>query len=698
MKKRFTKAVTITATVMLIGTMPFTAKGVLAGEKYPAIATYNDIATQQTTIYDELYAVAPQAEVSEVVIPVSVANEAWNCGQFGTWKALNIKVNDTMYPLSKDGSVSITFHNGDNIKVYAGSSYELWEGTVSISGDEINVKGQNVSGYTKGCNLIYSDGKMLLSGTQGYSYGNLISEVDYLYYNYDLTAKTESGTPIEGIRIKTKSIFNDYSYGMNLRYNIVASNYVWGNGNSYNFVAESIDDEGVWVLDTTRVTDQNGYTDMYLPDECISDDYSQKVYMGGNISGRFANGLTKAYISNGLVDVTINNENYTNTTALGIEASFGAIGTDKVLGDYYCASKMSEFKSNSVTLQDEAGKDIATVTMGLQEAVDMHLIGKDGNSYKATGLEPTVDVKMADGVTDWTVTVTSADNTFHINVVKKEASSDNGSDVTPSDKLNGLNQAEDGNWYYYVDNNIDTSYTGLANNEFGWWYINNGTVDFNCNTLVEFNGAWWKVENGQVNFDSNTVAEFNGAWWKITNGQVDFGFTGLASNEFGWWYISGGQVDFNYNGVVENETGWWKVTNGAVDFEYNGVAENDFGWWKITNGSVDFNYTGLANNEFGWWYISNGAVDFTCNTLVEFNGAWWKVENGQVNFDSNTVCEFNGAWWKITNGAVDFGFTGLANNEFGWWYINNGMVDFNYTGTADNEFGTWNVVNGQVVF
>lgn len=377
--------------------------------------------------------IAIQAEaVSEsVVLPVSVASEAWiysdGSREFGTWKALNIKVNDTMYPLSKDGAVNVTFSNGDEIKIYSGDSYELWEGTISISGDEVKVTSQNdkyaSSGCTGtttwGCNLVYSDGALTLSKTKngGMGGGGVPSFTDYVYYNYDLTAKTEGGTPIEGIGIKDNSIF-DYSYGSNLRYSIVDSNCAWGNGNFYSLKFETIDEIGVWVLDTTRITDQNGYTDMYLPDECVNAGYSNKIHMGGNISGTFANGLRRAYISNGLVDVTINNKYYTNTAALGLKAAFGTAGTDEVLGDYYYASKMSGFKSDSVTLQDEAGKDIATVTMGLKETDDMHLIGKDGYSYKATGLEPTADIKMADGVTDWTVSVTTEDNTFHINAVK----------------------------------------------------------------------------------------------------------------------------------------------------------------------------------------------------------------------------------------------------------------------------------------
>ena len=148
--------------------------------------------------------VAIQAEaVSEsVVLPVSVASEAWiyseGSREFGTWKALNIKVNDTMYPLSKDGAVNVTFSNGDEIKIYSGDSYELWEGTISISGDEVKVTSQNdkyaSSGCTGtttwGCNLVYSDGALTLKKTKngGMGGGGVASFTDYVYYNYDLTA------------------------------------------------------------------------------------------------------------------------------------------------------------------------------------------------------------------------------------------------------------------------------------------------------------------------------------------------------------------------------------------------------------------------------------------------------------------------------------------------------------------------------
>lgn len=383
-----------------------------------------------------------QAETASesVVLPVSVASEAWiysdGSREFGTWKALNIKVNDTMYPLSKDGAVNVTFSNGDEIKIYSGDSYELWEGIISISGDEINVTSQNnkytYDGHTGttrwGCNLVYSDGTLTLSKTKNYTNGGgsafFGTSVSYMY---DLTAKGQDGTPIEGVSVvQDETQVGDFY----LLRAFVWSGYIkehseWGNGNSFDVIEGESDNP--WSFKSVVVTDQNGYADMHLPAECKYGDYEGEypdVYVGGSANA-FLSGSRNAYISNGLVDVTIDDEYYTNTKTLGIEPTFGAFGTDpdKILGDYYDAKKLSEKSSNTVTLKDTTGNDIAVVTMGIKETADIHLLGKDGETYKVTGLEPVVDIKMADGVTDWTVSVTSddnnnADNTLHINAVK----------------------------------------------------------------------------------------------------------------------------------------------------------------------------------------------------------------------------------------------------------------------------------------
>ena len=396
----------------------------------PAYANENvDIAIQTETASES------------VVLPVSVASEAWiyseGSREFGTWKALNIKVNDTMYPLSKDGAVNVTFNNGDEIKIYSGDSYELWEGTISISGGETTVKSQNnkfaSSGHIGttawGCNLVYSDGTLTLSKTKDYSGGGGIAfGGTSVSYKYDLTAKEKDGTPIEGVSVvQDETQVGDFSW---LRafvwYGYIKEHSEWGNGNSFDVISGEGDNP--WSFKSVVVTDKNGYADMYLPEECKYGDYEGEypnVYVGGSANAVLsAQGSRDAYISNGLVDVTIDDEYYTNTKTLGIEPAFAPLtGYDKVLGDYYDAKKLSTTNSDTVTLKDTAGNDIAVVTIGIKETADIHLLGKDGESYKVTGLEPVVDIKMADGVTDWTVSVTSddnnnADNTLHINAVK----------------------------------------------------------------------------------------------------------------------------------------------------------------------------------------------------------------------------------------------------------------------------------------
>ncbi len=230
------------------------------------------------------------------------------------------------------------------------------------------------------------------------------------------------------------------------------------------------------------------------------------------------------------------------------------------------------------------------------------------------------------------------------NLKKKSDTSGTGGNVK-----NGLYRIEAGvRWGYYVDDEVDTSYTGFVHNDNGDWYVENGYVIFADAS-----------ENGVFKDTAGAIGS-KGTWYYVVRGEVQHDFTGLAH--------------------YKNENGWWYITKGTVDFTHNGVDKNQNGWWYVTGGKVQFGFTGLANykNENGWWYISGG----------------------KVNFNANTVAKNKNGWWYVTGGKVRFGFTGLANykNENGWWYIKSGKVDFTYTGRASNKNGTWNVVNGKVVF
>lgn len=283
---------------------------------------------------DTSIAIQAEATSESVVLPVSVASEAWvyhdRTRIYGTWKALNIKVNDTMYPLSKDGAVNVTFHNGDEIKIYSGDSYELWEGIISISGGEVKVKSQNnkyneCTGTTDwSCNLVYSDGTLIFNKTKNYSGGlnggGIISVHHNIFYDYDLTAKTEAGVPIEGISVVDESYTNRFggwvNWDMMILNGYLQKHSTWGNGNSFDVEIKSVNELKKCVIKSTRVTDRNGLIDMYLPEEVKGSNtgFEKKykdIYIGGDISAEIPNfGYKKVFKNNGLVDVTINDKYY----------------------------------------------------------------------------------------------------------------------------------------------------------------------------------------------------------------------------------------------------------------------------------------------------------------------------------------------------------------------------------------------------
>ena len=152
--------------------------------------------------------------------------------------------------------------------------------------------------------------------------------------------------------------------------------------------------------------------------------------------------------------------------------------------------------------------------------------------------------------------------------------------------LNGIVKGPDGKWAMYKDGKVDTSYTGIAKNEYGWW----------------------RVENGYVNFNANSIYK----------------------NEYGWWKCTDGKVTFDENGIYKNEYGWWKTTDSKVTFKENSIYKNEYGWWKTTDSKVTFKETGIFSNQYGKWYVKNSKVDFKKNGKVKFNGKTYTVKNGKA--------------------------------------------------------------------
>ena len=182
-------------------------------------------------------------------------------------------------------------------------------------------------------------------------------------------------------------------------------------------------------------------------------------------------------------------------------------------------------------------------------------------------------------------------------------------DPTPTPEVkNGLQKADDGNYYYYVDGKVDTSFTDIIPDGDDWVY----------------------VENGKLNFDYTGIRENMNGWWRIENGKVNFNFTGLANNENGRFYIENGRVNFNYTDIIPDGNDWVYVQDSKVMYDYTGIRENMNGWWRIENGKVNFNFTGIASNENGEFYIKNGRVDFGYSGLYRQWNTTYIIVNGKV--------------------------------------------------------------------
>lgn len=158
----------------------------------------------------------------------------------------------------------------------------------------------------------------------------------------------------------------------------------------------------------------------------------------------------------------------------------------------------------------------------------------------------------------------------------------------PADKdlLNGVCQGPDGKWAMYLDGQVDTDYTGIAQNQYGWW----------------------RIENGYVNFNANSIYQ----------------------NEYGWWKCTDGKVTFDEQEIYQNPYGWWKTTDSKVTFKEFGVFQNANGWWRVVDSKVDFSFTGIQSNQYGTWYLKDGKVDFKKNGKVTIDGVTYNIKNGKV--------------------------------------------------------------------
>lgn len=227
---------------------------------------------------------------------------------------------------------------------------------------------------------------------------------------------------------------------------------------------------------------------------------------------------------------------------------------------------------------------------------------------------------------DWIVTRPATDDVYgeKTRVCKRDT---NHIEVRTIDKLShipvipstqeGLQQGEDGGYYYCKDGEVDTEMNGYVDWNDSKFFLTNGKVDTTVNGV--------KLDD---NGDSLV-------WYFCANGQVQTQHEGLAEYDDEWFYIENGKVATEMNKFVEYNGGLFAVAAGRIVSEYSGLMQDPEDpatgdWYFFANGQAQTQYTGLAMYDNAWFYVVNGklAVDYTGN--VDYDGSIFYVENGMV--------------------------------------------------------------------
>ena len=262
----------------------------------------------------------------------------------------------------------------------------------------------------------------------------------------------------------------------------------------------------------------------------------------------------------------------------------------------------------------------------------------------------------------------------------------------------GLNEIE-GELYYFKNNRIDTSYSGLAQYGNEWYYIENGKVNWNYTGLAQRGNEWFYIEKGKLNWNHSGIVEYNNQWFYVERGRLNWNYTGLGQSDNDWYYIVNGRVNWNYTGLVQRGNEWFYIENGKLNWNHSGIVEYNKQWFYVERGRLNWNYTGLGQSGNDWYYIVGGRVNWGYTGLVQKGNEWFYVKGGKLDWSYTGLVQKGNEWFFVRNGRLDWGYTGLACNGEYYFYVKNGRLDWSYSGYAqiDGQGEYYEVRNGRLV-
>lgn len=259
----------------------------------------------------------------------------------------------------------------------------------------------------------------------------------------------------------------------------------------------------------------------------------------------------------------------------------------------------------------------------------------------------------------------------------------------------GLNEIQ-GELYYFKNNRIDTSYSGLATYKGDTYLVTKGMVNKTQSGLVQSGSNWYMLTNGKLNKDFTDLYYYNNNWYYIVNGVLDWTFNGVVSYNNNLYYVEGSTISWTYNNVAEYKGTKYYFYKSKVDYGFNDLFYTGDTWYYIKDGKVDTSYNDLYYYNNGWYYIENGTITWKYTNLVKYNGAMYYVDHSILNWNYNGIAEKDGTLYYVSNSVVDYRYKGLYEYNKKYYYIENGQVNKNYNGTCKYNSKDYYVTNGVV--
>lgn len=214
-----------------------------------------------------------------------------------------------------------------------------------------------------------------------------------------------------------------------------------------------------------------------------------------------------------------------------------------------------------------------------------------------------------------------------------------------------LHLGTDNKWYYVQYGDADTTYKGLAKNQYGVWYVYKGVVSFN--------------KTGVVETDAVEAAKLDDGKYYVANGKMDTSKNGIVKTGATSYYVQKGSV---VTGIEADER----------------VVNVDGAWYCINDeGEVFTPADNLAENKNGVWYIKDGKVDFTKKALVAVNSG-----NDSPSLKNNTTDTVYVSGGKFQDEATCV-YVETASGVTTRKYVKNGVVT-----TDDDKITVNKVVKG----